>query len=138
MNVNARWIHEDLVVKTVADFATRALPDSVLAQWPKAGPAYPMPYEVSDAAPNNLAGRAYHVDVFLEMTDSRQPDAQVSLTVYDGDEGAYAGDVCGLRGGFDDPLGTTLEWSWEERLWVPAITPIDAGPKKRSPAEGSA
>lgn len=119
VNVSARWIHENLVIQTVCDFATLALPDSVLARWPEDGPAYLMPYEVSDAVPGSPAGRAYRVDVFLEMADSRQPDAQVSLTVYDGDEGAYAGDVCGLRGGFDDPLGTTLEWSWEERMWVP-------------------
>lgn len=119
VNVSARWIHEDLAIRTVCDFATLALPDSVLAQWPEDGAAYPMPYEVSDAVPDSPVGRAYRVDVFLEMADSRQPDAQVSLTVYDGDEGAYAGDVCGLRGGFDDPLGTTLEWSWEERMWVP-------------------
>lgn len=119
MNVSASWIHENLAIQTVCDFATVALPDSILAQWPEDGPAYPMPYEVSDAVPDSPAGRAYRVDTFLEMAAMRQPDAQVSLTVYDGDEGAYAGDVCGLRGGFDDPLGTTLEWSWEERMWVP-------------------
>ena len=119
MNVSARWIHENLVIQTVCDFATIALPDSVLAQWPEDGPAYPMPYEVSDAVPDSFPGKAFHVSTFLEIADPRQPDAQVSLTVYDGDKGAYAGDVCGLRGGFDDPLGTTLEWSWEERMWVP-------------------
>lgn len=71
MNVNAHWIHENLVIQTVCDFATLALPDSVLAQWPEDGAAYPMPYEVSDAVPDSLAGRAYRVDTFLEMADSR-------------------------------------------------------------------
>ena len=119
MNVNACWIHEDLVVKTVCEFATLALPDSVLARWPEDGPAYPMPYEVSDAVPDNFPDRAFHVSTFLGMADPRQPDAQVLLTVHDGENGAHSADVRGLRGGFDDALGTTLEWSWEERMWVP-------------------
>lgn len=81
MNVSACWIHEDLVVKTVCEFATLALPDSVLAQWPEDGPAYPMPYEVSDAVPDSPTGRAYRVDVFLEMADPRQPDAHMETAV---------------------------------------------------------
>ena len=81
-----------------------------------------MTCEVTDAVPDSFPGRAFRVSMFLEMTDPRQPDAQALLTVRDGEERAYAGDTHAYRSGFDDPLGTMLEWSREERIWVPIQT----------------
>ncbi len=117
MSIQASWIHEELVTSTTLDFAKRALPDSVLAQWPETSTPYPLAYDITDAVPDAYGNRAYHVHVALELMVQERADAELMFTIEDPIVGtAYVRDTHAVREGYDDPT-RTLTWNEEEGLW---------------------